>query len=75
MDVQTKQGAIVSGIISSETEDTMTLSPAPGAEIPIRSKDIVEAKYSSVSLMPEVYDTLLNEQDLADLVAYLMQAK
>jgi len=75
VDVQTKQGAMVSGIISSETEDTMTLSPAPGAEIPVRSKDIVEAKYSSVSLMPEVYDTLLSPQELADLVAYLMQAK
>ena len=75
VDVQTKQGAMLSGIISSETEDTMTLSPAPGAEIPVRSKDIVEAKYSSVSLMPEVYDTLLSEQDLADLVAYLMKAK
>ena len=53
----------------------MTLSPAPGAEIPVRSKDIVEAKYSTVSLMPEVYDTLLSPQDLADLVAYLMTAK
>ena len=66
---------MVSGIISSETEDTMTLSPVPGAEIPVRSKDIVEAKYSSVSLMPEVYDTLLSPQDLADLVAYLIKAK
>jgi len=75
VDVQTKQGATLSGIISSETEDTMTLSPAPGAEIPVRSKDIVEAKYSSVSLMPEVYDTLLSPQELADLVAYLQQAK
>lgn len=75
VNVRTKQGAMVSGIISSETEDTMTLSPAPGAEIPVRSKDIVEAKYSSVSLMPEVYDTLLSPQDLADLVAYLIKAK
>ena len=75
VDVQTKQGAALSGLISSETEDTMTLSPVPGAEISVRSKDIVEAKYSSVSLMPEVYDTLLSEQDLADLVAYLMRAK
>ncbi len=75
VDVQTKQGRVVSGVISSETEDTMTLSPAPGAEIPVRSKDIVAAKFSNISLMPEVFDSLLNPQELADIVAYLKQAK
>ena len=53
----------------------LELAAAPGAEIPVRSKNIVEAKYSSVSLMLEVHDTLLSPQELADLVAYLMQAK
>ncbi len=75
VDAQTKQGGVVSGVISSETENTMIISPAPGAEIPVRSKDIVEAKFSNVSLMPEVFDSLLTTQELADIVAYLKEAK
>lgn len=75
VDVQTKQGGTVSGVISDETEDTMTLSPAPGAEVPVRSKDIVGAKFSNTSLMPEVFDSLLSTQEIADIVAYLKEAR
>ncbi len=72
--VRTKEGEF-SGIITDETEETMVLSAAPGAEVTIRTEDIVEAKYSNVSLMPEVFDALLSPEDLADLIAYLSQAR
>ena len=38
-------------------------------------KDIKGAKYSNVSLMPEVFDKLLKPGEIADVVAYLKQAK
>ena len=72
--VRTKDGEF-SGIITDETEETMVLSAAPGAEVTIRTEDIIEAKYSTTSLMPEVFDALLSPEDLADLIAYLQQAK
>lgn len=72
--VRTKEGEF-SGLITDETEETMVLSAAPGAEVTIRTEDIIEAQYSNTSLMPEVFDALLTPDDLADIVAYLQRAK
>ncbi|MDA0347610.1 MAG: HEAT repeat domain-containing protein [Verrucomicrobia bacterium] len=72
--VRTKEGEF-SGIITDETEETMVLSAAPGAEVTIQTADIIEAQYSNTSLMPEVFDALLSPDDLADIVAYLSQAR
>lgn len=33
------------------------------------------AKYSNTSLMPQVFDGLLKPEEIADLIAYLAQAK
>ncbi|QXD23326.1 HEAT repeat domain-containing protein [Opitutia bacterium ISCC 51] len=72
--VRTKDGEF-SGVITDETEETMVLSASPGAEVTIQTADIIEAKYSHTSLMPEVFDTLLSPDDLNDIVAYLQQAR
>ena len=72
--VRTKEGEF-SGIITDETEETMVLSAAPGAEVTIQTADIIEAQYSNTSLMPEVFDALLSPDDLNDIVAYLQRAK
>ena len=72
--VRTKEGEF-SGLIMDETEETMVLSAAPGAEVTIQTADIIEAQYSNTSLMPEVFDALLSPDDLNDIVAYLQQAK
>ena len=72
--VRTKEGEFA-GIIGEETEETMVLAAAPGAKVTLRTEDIVEAQFSHVSLMPEVFDALLTPDEIADLVAYLQQAK
>ena len=72
--VRTKDGSF-SGIIADETEETMVISAAPGAEMTIQTADIIEVQYSHTSLMPEVFDALLTPDDLADIVAYLQRAK
>ena len=49
----------------------MTLSNAPGVQQNLPIKEIKSAKYSNVSLMPEVFNDLLKPQEIADLVVYL----
>ena len=66
-----KQQACCVGILSTK----IVLGPAPRVEQSIPIKEIKGAKYSNVSLMPEVFDKLLNPEQIADLVAFLKEAK
>jgi len=68
--VRTNQGE-ASGLLRREEVDALILGPVPGVKNVIPLEDVVEAKYSNVSLMPEVFDGLLNPQEIADLIAYL----
>ncbi|MHC4995058.1 MAG: PVC-type heme-binding CxxCH protein [Planctomycetota bacterium] len=63
------------GIRVKDTVDEMVLAPAPGAEVAIPLRDIKEAQYSNISLMPTVFDALLKPEEIADIVAYLKTAK
>ncbi|QDT35882.1 PVC-type heme-binding CxxCH protein [Stratiformator vulcanicus] len=71
--VLTKDGIVVSGLLVKETVDTMFLSSAEGVVKSVAFQDIEEARYSSVSLMPDGFDKLLNPGEIADLVAFLKQ--
>ena len=72
--MQTQKGE-TAGLIIRDTVDQMVLSPAPGMEQAISIKEIKSAKYSNVSLMPEVFDALLKPGEIADLMAYLLSVK
>ena len=72
--VQKKQGE-AAGLLRRDSVDEIVLGLAPGAEQTIPMKEIKGAKYSNVSLMPEVFDKLLKPEEIADLVAYLKEAK
>ena len=72
--IRTKTGD-TGGLILRDTVDQMVLAPAPGAEQTIPFRTIKTAKYSNVSLMPQVFDGLLKPQEIADLVAYLKEEK
>ena len=63
------------GLILKDTPDEMILSSAPGMEIPVPIRNIESAQYSNVSLMPQVFDSLLKPHEIADLVVYLKSAK
>lgn len=69
-----KRGETV-GVIRRETTDHLVLAAAPGVDQPVAISEIEAAQYSPVSLMPEVFDALLQPDEIADLVAYLSQAK
>lgn len=72
--VQT-EGGETSGLILRDTVDRMVLSSAPGVEMTVPLSEIRAAKYSNVSLMPEIVDGLLNPREIVDLVAYMKAAK
>lgn len=70
-----KKSGESAGLILKDTFDRIILSPAPGTEQTIPIKEIKAAKYSHISLMPEVFDALLKPNEIADLVAYLSSEK
>jgi len=73
--VKKKKGGDTAGLIRRDTTDHLVLAAAPGIEQPVPIRDIESAQYSPVSLMPEVFDAMLQPNEIADLVAYLSQTK
>lgn len=74
INVLTEDGRAVSGLLVKETVNKIFLATAAGVMQPVRIKDIEQARYASVSLMPEGLDEVLSSQEIADLVAYLKQS-
>lgn len=70
-----KNGKVVSGLLVKETADTMFLSSAKGVVQSVAFREIENARYSNISLMPTGIDKLLKPEEIADLVAYLKASK
>jgi putative heme-binding domain-containing protein len=75
VNVLTRDGSVVSGLLVRETVDEMFLSSAEGVVQSVAYREIEQARYSSVSLMPEGLDQLLKPEEIANLVAYLKESK
>ncbi len=73
--VLTSGGSAFSGIISRETAETVFIQQATGEPLGIAQDDIVEVVASPVSIMPSGLEDVLNESELADIVAYLQSCK
>ena len=65
----------VGGLLRKDGSDKIVLTPAPGAEQAVPIREVKAAQYSSISLMPQVFDGLLKPAEIADLVAYLKESK
>jgi putative membrane-bound dehydrogenase-like protein len=72
--IRTEKGD-TGGLILRDTVDEMILAMTPGAEQVIPLREIKSARFSNLSLMPQVFDGLLKPGEIADLVAYLKQSK
>jgi putative membrane-bound dehydrogenase-like protein len=70
--VTNKDGRFFSGIIAAETASSVTLRRAEKAEDTILRDQIDEIQATAKSLMPEDLEKQLNQQEVADLVAYLL---
>jgi putative heme-binding domain-containing protein len=67
----TKSEREVSGIISVETPNSLTMKTATGAEEVILRSDLKQLTASGLSLMPEGLENNLKPQDLADVISYI----
>ena len=60
------------GIIQEQTGDMIRLGISPQESVQIQLKDIISTEIQDVSMMPLGLDKLLTEQELADLMAFLI---
>lgn len=67
----TKTGTYT-GIIKAQLPDAVMLAAGPGSTMSIARSEIVSIEPQNVSLMPPGLDKILNEQELANLLAYLV---
>jgi putative heme-binding domain-containing protein len=71
--VSTKTGRFFSGIIAVETASSVTLRRAERAEDTILRDQIEEIQATAKSLMPEDLEKQLSQQDVADVITYLLR--
>jgi putative membrane-bound dehydrogenase-like protein len=69
--VETKDGRTLTGLVASDTENSITLRQALGKEETVLREDIERLESSKLSLMPQEIEKAMTRQDLADLLSYL----
>ena len=72
--IETQQGEIYEGLIVSESGRAVTLANASGQTVEVLKKEIATRKSSNVSAMPSGQGDMLSPVQVADIVAYLMDA-
>ncbi|HWF19017.1 MAG TPA: c-type cytochrome, partial [Verrucomicrobiae bacterium] len=73
-DIETKDDRSLVGVISAESSTSLTFVQPGGIQEKILRSDIAEIKATGLSLMPEGFEQSINQQELADLIAYLKTA-
>lgn len=73
--VELKDGGSFQGIIAAETPAAITLKNAAREERTIKRADIKSLKALNMSSMPSGLEQQINQQQMADLIAYLKQNK
>jgi putative heme-binding domain-containing protein len=73
--VLTKSGKSHNGLVKKDSADEVILATGPKEEVRITKDEIEEMRPSTVSVMPSGLDQQLSPQDLADLIAFLKNAK
>ncbi len=73
--ITTSEGNTVSGVIASETPTSVTVRNMTGQTTTIARSDIENMKASDVSAMPPGLENQISKQEMADLLAYLMEVQ
>lgn len=73
--VRTRSGTLIAGIIDGQDSVRVRLKPGEAESKEILRADINRITPQGISAMPANYDELLSEQELLDLVAYLLTLK
>jgi putative membrane-bound dehydrogenase-like protein len=69
--VQQVDGTVLTGILAAETATSITLRQQGGKEVVIPRSEIEELKSSGLSLMPEGLERSIDQQQMADLIAFI----
>jgi putative heme-binding domain-containing protein len=69
--VSTKDGRVLTGLLTAETASSITLKRAEGQTDVVLRKDIEEIASTGISLMPEGLEHNINVQEMADLLNFL----
>lgn len=69
--IKTKDNSYT-GVIQSETPDLIRLGISPQESVLISRNDIVSTEISETSMMPDGLDRILTEQEMSDLLAFLL---
>ena len=70
--IETKDGESFSGIIVNENGNSVTLRMAGGAESVVARANIASLQSQGKSLMPEGLEEGLSQQDMADLLEFIV---
>jgi putative membrane-bound dehydrogenase-like protein len=70
--VETKDGESLAGLIVNESANSVTLRMAGGAESVISRANVVSLQSHGKSLMPEGLEEGLSQQDMADLLEFIV---
>jgi putative membrane-bound dehydrogenase-like protein len=71
----TSDGQAISGRILDETDEHYVVATGPAEETRVRREEVEEMQPGAISVMPAGLDKQLSVQELADLVAFLKNAK
>ena len=71
----TTDGRTVTGLITAETANSLTIRRSDGESETILRLDIEETRNTGVSFMPEGLEKIFDLQEMADLLSYLTSAK
>jgi putative heme-binding domain-containing protein len=63
----------ISGVIVTETANSVTFKNSSGPEETVLRADIEDLRSSGLSLMPEGLENALKPRDIADVISYLKQ--
>ncbi len=71
VDIVTTDNKTLSGVITTETSDSLTLAPMTGAPVTLPKAQIASRTASSVSPMPQGLLNAMSLREIADLFAFL----
>lgn len=69
--VATKDGRVLSGLLTENNAEKLTVLDAKGVRTPLRAQEVEDVTRADASLMPERILDALSDQDVRDIFAYL----
>jgi putative heme-binding domain-containing protein len=73
--VVVRDGRVIQGLLVSRDADAIVIRQPDVADTRIPAKDVAEAEYTGVSIMPEGLLEALQPQEVSDLFAHLVSLR